>query len=56
MGWLRSQAELIDRGDPEAVRLAVSEVLFDNPDYGEARALSHVQSRARVGVKRSCRK
>lgn len=41
------QAELIDRGDPEATRLAVQEILQVNPDLGESLALLQAQQRAR---------
>jgi VWFA-related protein len=40
------QAELIDRGDPEAIRLAVQEILQANPDIGEA--LARVQAGQRA--------
>jgi VWFA-related protein len=40
------QAELIDRGDPEAIRLAVAEILFENPDLDEALARLRATQRA----------
>ncbi len=41
------QAEQIDRGDPEAIRLAVQEILHQNPDLGEALARAQADQRAR---------
>jgi VWFA-related protein len=40
------QAEMIDRGDPEATRLAVQEILQSNPDLGESLALLQATQRA----------
>ena len=40
------QAEMIDRGDPEAIRLAVQEILQANPDIGESLALLQATQRA----------
>jgi VWFA-related protein len=40
------QAEMIDRGDPEAIRLAVQEILQANPDLGESLALLQATQRA----------
>jgi VWFA-related protein len=40
------QAEMIDRGDPEATRLAVQEILQANPDIGESLALLQARQRA----------
>ena len=40
------QAEMIDRGDPEATRLAVQEILQANPDLGESLALLQATQRA----------
>jgi VWFA-related protein len=40
------QAELIDRGDPEAIRVAVQEILHANPDLGEDLARLQAYQRA----------